>query len=124
MYSLRVETNFSAALYLLNTEGKYRNMHGHDFKVMLTLRSETLNKNGMVYDYSVLEKHLRDAAGELDHTLLNDLPEFADINPTAETISEYFYNKMKAQLSDLPLFQVEVCQTGRIVASYSPGLNV
>lgn len=118
MYFLRVETNFSAALYLSNCDDLYKGMHGHDYKVLITLRSSTLTPCGMVYDYNSVQETLSDTADKLDHILLNDQAEFLEKNPTLENIAKYFYDTLLEKLPDLPLYQVDISQLKGISASY------
>jgi len=89
MYFLRVNADFSAALYLSDCDEKFKVMHGHDFKVTITLCTSELI-NGMVYDYSLLKESLEDIASSLDHVLLNDKPAFLEQNPIIDLIVSSF----------------------------------
>ncbi|QEN04131.1 6-carboxytetrahydropterin synthase [Thiospirochaeta perfilievii] len=121
MYFLKVESEFSAALYLSNCDDSYKGMHGHDFDVIVTLYSKEL-KDGMVYDYTQIKSSLNELAQSLDLVLLNDKPPFSELNPTVESIAKYFYDNLIEELEDLPIYEVEVIQTKGLSASFRPNV--
>lgn len=86
--------NFDAAHYLTDYYGKCERMHGHTYKLEVTLEGK-IQPNGLVIDFVVLKrlvkKHVLD---KLDHQVLNDILE----NPSAERITIWIWN----QLQDLP----------------------
>lgn len=74
-----------AGAHMLNLDynSKCSNLHGHNWIVTVYCKSERLNKNGMVVDFTIIKKMIHD---KLDHKLLNDVVEF---NPTAENIAKW-----------------------------------
>ena len=56
MFEVRVETNFSSAHHLLNYKGKCENMHGHNWKVEVTARGNSLDNSNILIDFKVLKK--------------------------------------------------------------------
>jgi 6-pyruvoyltetrahydropterin/6-carboxytetrahydropterin synthase len=115
MYYLQVEQSFDAAHFLANYEGKCRNIHGHRWRVLLEVKSLTLESEGqlrgMVVDFSQLKKDLANEVDYFDHALiieknsmksttLSALKEEGfrivtlDFRPTAELFSKYFFDKM------------------------------
>ncbi len=121
MYTARVEEWFAAAHFLKNFHGKCENLHGHNYKVRVTVKGTELDQGGMLCDFGILKKTLKEVFSKLDHTNLNDLPFFSDGNPSAERIAEYIYIEMNKQLEIKPasLALVEVFETEKHVASYS-----
>lgn len=93
MYEIRVEADFSAAHFLRDYNGKCENLHGHNYKVYAHVRGEKLNEGGMLLDFSLLKKALREVCKTLDHTNLNDMSVF-DQNPSAERIATYIFKKL------------------------------
>ncbi len=122
MYFLRVERNFSAALYISNCDDSYKGMHGHDYKVSVILKSNKLSDVGMVYDYNKIQNELEVLTDKLDHILINDQSEFLEQNPTVENIAKYFSDKLLLSLHDLPLYEVSVSQARGVTASYRPNI--
>lgn len=93
MYQVRVEASFAAAHFLRDYHGKCENLHGHNYKVFVHVEGKNLDAGGMLFDFSLLKKALREVCGELDHKNLNDF-EFFDQNPSAERIALYIYEKL------------------------------
>ncbi|OQY36464.1 MAG: hypothetical protein B6229_10020 [Spirochaetaceae bacterium 4572_7] len=123
MYFLRVESNFSAALYLLNCGEKYKGMHGHDYTVTVTLRSSTLSSCGVVFDYTKIQNSLDNLTAFYDSSLLNDNSDFLDQNPTVENVARIFCDKLLLDLPELPLFEVEVKELRGVSAVFRPIIN-
>ena len=84
MYEVVVEAQFSAAHRLAQYQGKCERVHGHNWKVKAIVRGETLDSQGLLLDYRILRKELGGLLQELDHSLLNEHPDFARRNPTSE----------------------------------------
>lgn len=124
MYKVRVEDNFAAAHFLRDYHGKCENLHGHNYKVFVYLKGETLNEGGMLYDFTFLKKDLKAVLSLLDHTNLNDLQENGtfvfDQNPSAERIAKYIFDKLNNASSDLAklLYRVDVFETENNRATY------
>lgn len=109
MYEVRVTADFAAAHFLRDYNGKCENLHGHNYKVYAHVRGEKLNEGGMLLDFSVLKKALREVCKKLDHTNLNDMAIF-DQNPSAERIAFYIYTQI-----------VELVKNENLDLSYAPG---
>ena len=101
MHEITTETTFDAAHALRNYEGPCENLHGHTFRVQLSIKGEKLNDIGFLADFKILKKILEDAAGEYDHKYLNDLEPFTKINPSSENIAKVFYGKIKQKLPQI-----------------------
>ena len=67
----------------LNYESKCANLHGHNWIVTVWCKSQTLDDNGMVMDFTHIKREVQD---KLDHKCLNDVVPF---NPTAENIAKW-----------------------------------
>ena len=82
MFSITKEVWFSAAHYLtLSYDSPCTRMHGHEWRVLVSVRSEVLNVDGMIVDFSLISEAIKD---KYDHKLLNDVFE----QPTAERLAE------------------------------------
>ncbi|MCK5884665.1 MAG: 6-carboxytetrahydropterin synthase [Bacteriovoracaceae bacterium] len=106
MYYISKELSVSGAHKLtLPYESKCRELHGHNWRVKVFLKSETLNENGMILDYTEIKKYVM----VFDHKCINDLVEF---NPTAENICKYYCDKIPH------CYRVEVWETDNSWACY------
>ncbi|MCF7928232.1 MAG: 6-carboxytetrahydropterin synthase QueD [Spirochaetales bacterium] len=121
MYQVRTEDHFAAAHFLASYHGKCERVHGHNYRVRLTCEGQELDEGGMLVDFGVLKQALKTVLLELDHTNLNDHPEFARAgDPSAEHIAEFIYRRVHRQLPDAPLTMVEVFETDKNRAAYLP----
>ncbi|MDD5700879.1 MAG: 6-carboxytetrahydropterin synthase QueD [Dehalococcoidales bacterium] len=103
MYEVVVEQHFEAAHFLRGYQGKCENVHGHRYKVVVRLKASQLNDIGLVYDFTDVKRYLREITARFDHTLLNDVPPFNDINPSAENIAITVYRELKEKLAADPV---------------------
>ena len=132
MYSLKVEGSFSSAHNLRGYKGKCEELHGHNWRVGITVKSAKLDKIGMVLDFKYLKKKLNAVLDRMDHKYLNKLAYFNPVrsgasrrgtsngvNPTSENIAEYIYKKLIIQI---PLLEcVTVWENSTSCATYEPG---
>ena len=101
MYEVRIETNFSSAHHLLNYKGKCENMHGHNWKVEVSVKGEILDKSNILVDFKVLKKKVNEIIDYLDHKDLNELPEFKDISPSSEIIAKYIFEEVQKEFENV-----------------------
>jgi 6-pyruvoyltetrahydropterin/6-carboxytetrahydropterin synthase len=120
MYQVSVEGHFDAAHYLRDYGGKCENVHGHRFKVVVSLKAAKLNKIGLAYDFVELKRHLGEVLARFDHTSLNDVPPFDKINPSSENIAVTIYDELKGRFSGgVSLASVEVWESPESRVTYS-----
>ncbi len=126
MFEVSVEQSFAAAHALRGYKGKCENVHGHNYRVRVTVEGEQLNSLGLLVDFVVVRRLMGAAIERLDHKLVNDLPPFDELNPTAENMARHFYEKVRKGLdagaADVPvrLKEVRVGETETTAASYRP----
>ena len=88
MYEVTIIKSFSAAHLLAQIGGKCEELHGHNFRVEVTLAAPDLNESGLLIDFRIVKKWLNVILDQMDHKHLNELPCFAGINPSAENIAD------------------------------------
>ena len=121
MYRVSVEQHFDAAHYLRGYQGKCEKLHGHRFKVVVSLKAATLNETGLAYDFVELKGHLGEILTQFDHTCLNDVPPFDKLNPSSENIAATVYDQLKGRLpGEVSLSSVEVWESPQSCVTYSP----
>lgn len=120
MYRVRVEDSFAAAHYLTQYHGKCERLHGHNYRVRVHASGTHLDEGGMLLDFGVLKGALKEVLEVLDHSLLNENPAYDEAEPSAELIARYIYRKLTGKLPGAPVSMVEVFETDRNLAVYSP----
>jgi len=81
MFEISVEHGFAAGHALREYKGKCENVHGHNYKVRVTLAGDKLNSAGLLMDFVDLRAELKGLIEKLDHRFLNDIPPFDQLNP-------------------------------------------
>ncbi len=92
-FSVRIEASFESAHYLYQyyPDGSDEPLHGHSWKVIVHLarQDHSVGKDGICIDFVPAGKKLQELAGKLDHAVINHIPDFKEINPTAEHIAKW-----------------------------------
>ncbi|WP_111683749.1 6-pyruvoyl trahydropterin synthase family protein [Winogradskyella tangerina] len=95
--------------------------HGHNYELIASVTGEIDPETGYVIDVKILKDIIKsEVENAFDHKNLNEeVPEFFDLNPTAENIAVVIYNKIKAKLD--PKFHLEITlyETPRNFVTYS-----
>lgn len=131
LYEITCEIDFCYGHRLLNHRGKCRHLHGHNGRAVITLRSDSLNAEGMVLDFSEVKCGLRNWIDEhWDHKMLlfRDDPAIAwmrsqgeavcvlELNPTAENLARLLFEQAVAK--GFPVESVRLWETPRCSAVY------
>jgi 6-pyruvoyltetrahydropterin/6-carboxytetrahydropterin synthase len=143
MAKIRVTKQFGFEMShaLLNYDGLCRNIHGHSYKLQVTIAGEPMQdagspKDGMVIDFSILKKLIQEQIiSKLDHSLM--INEKAPIDklsavgqmyerlqvvpfqPTSENMVLYIAGQVKLLLPEhLELFSIRLYETGNSFAEW------
>ena len=132
MFILKNEIQFDSAHYLSGYEGKCSNLHGHRYRLVVKVGSETLHQTGqlrgMVEDFTDIKNALKKIEKLFDHKLilednedgkavahqLNILPNdfdllFVPYRPTAEEMARHMFKLIKEM--DIDVCEVELFET-------------
>ncbi len=130
MYALQTEASFDSAHFLTDYYGKCENLHGHRWRIVVTIAQESLQTDGtmkdMVLDFGVFKRTVRELADSLDHTFLIEegslkpatLAALEDegfkltilpFRTTAENLARYVAEQLMAH--GLPVVEVECDET-------------
>lgn len=96
------------------------NYHGHNYELIVSVTGEIDPETGYVMDVKFLSDIIKEEVEfHFDHKNLNlDVPEFENLNPTAENIVVIIWNKIRAKVkSDLDL-EVVLYETPRNFVTY------
>ena len=113
MFEVKIETHFSAAHHLLNYKGECENQHGHNWKVEVALKGETLDKSNILVDFKLLKKKVNEIVDYLDHKDINELEEFKNISPSSEMLSKFIYERVKKEFPNISYVSVWETSTSR-----------
>ena len=120
-----------SASHSLKGHVKCSRMHGHNYKIIVTLGSTTLPDNGMLIDFGDLNKQLKDLFEIYDHKHLGRVPDGWKPNPehvvnlpientTTENLAKYWGQEIKDRFPSLSLLKIEVYESLENVASWIP----
>jgi 6-pyruvoyltetrahydropterin/6-carboxytetrahydropterin synthase len=126
VFEVTVEQTFSAGHALREYKGKCENVHGHNYRVQVTVEGEQLNRIGLLVDFVELKRVVREVIAYLDHQFINDLEPFTTINPSAENMAKYFYDEVSTRMAPSTdgtparIAQIKIWETDTSIAVYRP----
>jgi 6-pyruvoyltetrahydropterin/6-carboxytetrahydropterin synthase len=122
MFEISVEHTFAAGHALREYKGKCENVHGHNYKVRVTIAGDKLNAAGLLMDFVDLRAQIKKFIERLDHRFLNDIPPFDKLNPSAENLAKYICDEIEPQARNqgLRVDGVTVWETDTTSATYRP----
>ncbi len=121
MYHLTIHTHFAAAHNLINYQGDCENLHGHNWKIEVTVAARELDKAGLGIDFKILKRETNRVLDQLDHKYLNELEPFRECSPSSENIARYLFEQLGAVLNSgaITVEKVNVWESEYACASYS-----
>jgi 6-pyruvoyltetrahydropterin/6-carboxytetrahydropterin synthase len=122
MYELKVTGSFAAAHRLSNVTEKCENLHGHNWKTELYVKSDKLNESGVVIDFGIIKQYLREIINFLDHKYLNELEPFKNINASSENLAKFISDEIDKRLGneEIKVSKVTVWESDNAAATYYP----
>ena len=97
------------------------NFHGHNYELIVSVTGDIDKETGYVIDIKVLKTLIKESIEDaFDHKNLNvEVPEFKNLNPTAENIAVVIYNKIKPHLDSHLELEITLFETPRNFVTYS-----
>jgi 6-pyruvoyltetrahydropterin/6-carboxytetrahydropterin synthase len=95
-------------------------MHGHNFGVEVVVEGDTLDPEVQyLVDFKELKSRTRAVLDRLDHTHLNEVECFKEINPSSENLAMFIYRNLKGTLPEnVSLVEVSVSEKNSSKATY------
>jgi len=124
VFELTIIEEFEAAHRLPEYAGKCCRLHGHNWRVEVSVRGTELDSSGLLIDFKVLKAHVAEVLATLDHYYLNETEPFTQVPPTAEHIAKYIYETLvghSAFADKVKVYAVRVWESPRSCASFIPG---
>ncbi len=123
MYEISASAHFDAAHYLRGYKGKCANVHGHRWQVEIAMQGPELNEQGILIDFMDVKTMLKEVLDLFDHRMINEVPPFDGLNPTAENIARFIFREMSEKLkrltgSDIKIARVTVRESESAGATY------
>jgi len=122
-FEISTTREFSAAHAIRLYDNSMEPLHGHNWRVRVTVASADLDSIGVVMDFHELERLLDAIIKPFQNANLNDVAPFADgaLNPSAENISLHIGRSLPGGLpANARLTRVEVWETSTNRAAYIP----
>lgn len=121
MFRLKIVTSFAAAHCLINYQGDCENLHGHNWRVEVTVRAGELDNAGLGIDFKILKAETNQLLKMLDHKYLNELTPFSGLSPSSENISRFLYRELSNKLNNnnIKVESITVWESDFACASYS-----
>ena len=97
------------------------NFHGHNYDLTVSLTGKVDPETGYVYDLGKLKHIIKNEVEDyLDHKNLNlDIPEFKNLNPTAENIAILIYDRLINYFKADYKLKITLFETPRNFVEYS-----
>jgi 6-pyruvoyltetrahydropterin/6-carboxytetrahydropterin synthase len=101
MYTLAVKRSFVARHFLVGGDwGLENQLHSHRYQLEVRLEGQVLNPHGYLVDIVDLEAHLDELVAYYREQTLNELPEFAGLNPSIEHFARLLGQELLSRLKD------------------------
>jgi 6-pyruvoyltetrahydropterin/6-carboxytetrahydropterin synthase len=123
VFEVSAQKTFAAGHALRNYHGKCENVHGHNYRVQVTVQGEALDNSGLLVDFVELKRLMSAVIDRLDHQFLNDVAPFDVLNPSAENLAKYFWDEISGELKGaVPVLisEVRIWETDTSIAVYRP----
>ena len=120
MFNIFIKSHFSAGHHLRDYPGNCERPHGHNWKVEVTVKATELDELGMGIDFRALKGAVKEVLDTLDHSDLNEHPDFQSINPSSENIAAYIFRNLQENLTSdrYGVYLVTVCETDNSGVTY------
>ncbi len=120
MFEVGVVAQFEAAHRLRGDLGPATRLHGHTYRVEVAARGPALRADGTLCDVGMLQGAVQEVVGALHYRELDELPQFAGFNTTAEVVARYLWQELASRLSGqgIARLAVRVWESPNVSASY------
>jgi 6-pyruvoyltetrahydropterin/6-carboxytetrahydropterin synthase len=121
-YAMTVRTDFIAQHFLIGGDwGPENERNSHHYVLEVRLDGSELDQHGYLVDIVQVEAELRDLRMYFADRLLNDLPEFAGLNPSLEHFARIVCQRLAGRLAapNLSGIEVRLWENDSASASYS-----
>ena len=119
-FEITAVREFAAAHQLRLYDGSLEPLHGHNWKVRVTVGAPQLDSIGVVMDFHELERLLDAIVQPLHNTHLNEVEPFRSrLNPSTENVALHVGRELRLP-AGAALISVQVWETAANSATYRP----
>ena len=120
MFEIEIDRSFSAAHQLRGYNGDCCQLHGHNYKLTVSVRSSELDEFGIALDFKKLKAELDALLAEYDHSNLSELADFQAVNPTSENLARTIYRKISEKMNSgtIRVHRVRVGESDHSAVTY------
>ncbi|MCK4871132.1 MAG: 6-carboxytetrahydropterin synthase [Phycisphaerales bacterium] len=115
MYELFVESTFRSE-HALMIRGVREQPHRHDWYVVVHVVGDELDEDGLLCDFHELQRSLEEVIEPFRDGVLNAMPPFDTINPSAERVARHIAERMSSVCADARRYRV-----ADVTVSEAPG---
>jgi 6-pyruvoyltetrahydropterin/6-carboxytetrahydropterin synthase len=125
MYEIYVAAQFEAAHRLVGDFGPATRTHGHTYRMEVIVRGERLSDDSTLYDIGQLRPTVEDLAASLHYRDLDEVPDLAGVNTTAEAVASYCWEKLAPPLRgrNLDSLTVRIWEAPQVYAAREDSLT-
>jgi 6-pyruvoyltetrahydropterin/6-carboxytetrahydropterin synthase len=118
-FDITTTRDFSAAHAIRLYDGSIEPLHGHNWRISVTVSADKLDSIGVVMDFHELRRLVDEVVGPMHNRSLNELPAFANLNPTTENVAMVVARSLKLP-EGVRLTEIKVFETWDCSATYRP----
>jgi 6-pyruvoyltetrahydropterin/6-carboxytetrahydropterin synthase len=124
MYEVYVAAQFEAAHRLVGDFGPATRHHGHTYRMEVMVRGQNLKEDGTLYDIGQLRPEVEELAASLHYRDLNEVPDLAGTNTTAEAVARYCWDRLAPPLrgQGLASLTVRIWESPQVYAAREDSL--
>ena len=121
MYELVIEEEFSAAHQLRQLPDNAEPLHGHNWRVQVSVTAQDLDEHGLVMDFARLREQVRAEVAPFAQRFLNEIPPFTRLEPSAENVAKWLYERVTERVNSgrVRVSRVMVWESSAAGATYS-----
>lgn len=124
VYELTIQSEFAAA-HAITIAGEREPVHGHNWRVTVVVQGDTLDADGLLCDFHLVERSLKEVVAPFHNRDLNAIAPFDRLNPTAEHVARHIAEQLQSALArELPagarVSRVGVTEAPGCEATYHP----
>ncbi len=121
MFTITIETTFTARHQLTMADGQREPVHSHDWGVRTAVCTEKLDQMQLAVDFNDLKAKVEQITAPFEGVQLEEMSCFEGVNASAEMVAKFIYDKIGPLLpAHVKPGYVEVTEAPRCRAKYSP----